>query len=127
MEGLGGRATPVGDDGGRGARFKVGERSERLFWGGDRAESLRVISYDILILSYRRRGSAKNEIYPVRIAAGQINAKSLEVSLLCAWAEEKNEIYPGSFCFRGSKGKNEIYPGSKGAKMRFIQSSGDGK
>jgi hypothetical protein len=42
-------------------------------------------------------------------------------------AEEKNEIYPGCFCFRGSKGKKEIYPGSKGAKMRVIQGSGDGK
>jgi hypothetical protein len=47
--------------------------------------------------------------------------------MLCAWAEEKNEIYPGSLSFRGSKGKKEMYPGSKGAKMRFIQGSGDGK
>ena len=63
----------------------------------------------------------------VSIAAGQINAKPMGVSMLCAWSEEKNEIYPGSFCVSGSKGKNEIYPGSKGAKMRFIQGSWDGK
>ncbi len=83
----------------------------------------------MIFLSYLTdvEGRPKMRFIPVRIGAGQINVKPLEVSLLCAWAEEKNEIYPGSFCFRGSKGKNEIYPGSKGAKMRFIQSSGDGK